>query len=285
MNERGKRVDTTFLSLDTAAERGFIHRDYLAHCTRWSHVVKRFYERKNYESARILDVGCGRELPLAKTLYSSRLQPQAYFGVDYGPILDEACAVFHTGKFPLTVFENTDFMDIALSDIGGVPVTHITCFEVLEHVEPEHCVRMLRHMLGLLSPVGTAFISTPNWNVTDCAANHVNEMRYHTLGRVIEACGFTIQNVYGTFASIRDYQYKLSPVEHELFVKLREYYDSNFLACIFAPLYPAESRNCLWELRPRIPTDSHQFKELESVPKPWSSSQDWEKFRMVEVPA
>ena len=39
-NARGKKVDTTYLSIDNAEERGFLHRDYIAHCLRWSHVVK-----------------------------------------------------------------------------------------------------------------------------------------------------------------------------------------------------------------------------------------------------
>ena len=91
-NATGKTVDKTFLSIDNAEDRGFIHRDYIAHCLRWTHVIKRLYERKTYQTARILDIGCGRELPFAKTLYSSKLAPAMYFGVDVGPILDEEVA-------------------------------------------------------------------------------------------------------------------------------------------------------------------------------------------------
>ena len=74
-NERGKSIDKTYLSIDTAEDRGFIHRDYVSHCLRWTHVIKRLYERKTWQTARILDVGCGRELPMAKLLYSSKLIP------------------------------------------------------------------------------------------------------------------------------------------------------------------------------------------------------------------
>jgi hypothetical protein len=31
-NARGKSIDNTHLSIDQAEERGFIHRDYIAHC-------------------------------------------------------------------------------------------------------------------------------------------------------------------------------------------------------------------------------------------------------------
>jgi hypothetical protein len=39
-NARGKSIDNTHLSIDQAEERGFIHRDYIAHCLRWTHVAK-----------------------------------------------------------------------------------------------------------------------------------------------------------------------------------------------------------------------------------------------------
>ena len=37
-NARGKEIDNTHLSIDQAEARGFIHRDYIAHCLRWTHV-------------------------------------------------------------------------------------------------------------------------------------------------------------------------------------------------------------------------------------------------------
>lgn len=283
MNARGKEVDTTYLSLDIAADRGFIHRDYIAHCLRWSHVAKWLMERKKYASARILDVGCGRELPLAKTLYSMKLIPEHYWGVDYGPINDEDVnKVCKTGKFPCDVWERQDFCDLGVEDLCGRP-TVITCFEVLEHVEPEHVIRMLKHMLALLDERGTVFLSTPCWNRRDCAANHVNEMLWPVLGNIIERVGFRIDNVWGTFASIRDYEASLEqnhPQWHDLFNRLRGYYDTNFLSCVFAPLFPAQSRNALWELSipPRNSIWKRQFPDLEEIPEPWSSSEKYHDF-------
>jgi 2-polyprenyl-3-methyl-5-hydroxy-6-metoxy-1,4-benzoquinol methylase len=284
-NARGKQVDTTYLSLDTAEERGFIHRDYIAHCLRWSHVVKNLYARKSYESARILDIGCGRELPLAKLLYSSRLAPAAYFGVDYGPLEDAAVELFHTGKFTPVVYERTDFCDITLQDLGAEPVSWVTCFEVLEHVEPRHMVRMLRHAATLTTPDARFFFSTPCYNWQDVAANHVNEITYEALGAIFEALGYEVVGVYGTFASIRDYEHKLNQHTANLsviFNQLRDYYDVNFLSCIFAPLFPAESRNCLWELKKNPdPNMEGAFKRLEYCKAPWSSSANWEHFKEV----
>lgn len=285
MNKAGKTVDTTYLSLETAEERGFIHRDYIAHCLRWSHVIKYLSDKRRYETARILDVGCGRELPLASTMYSSRLIPQQYYGVDVGPVNDSAMAKFHTGKFPINVWERTNFLNITPEDVDHRGIDVITCFEVLEHVEPEMMIDMLYHMKTLLSPNGRAFISTPCWDVVSCAANHVNEMRYQALGRVFLDHGWDIVAAYGTFASIREYEHLLSktPGLAEIFNRLRSYYDVNYLATVFAPLFPGFSRNCLWEIVPYSTKNSQGWNETfldwDDIPKPWGSSAKWGEMR------
>ena len=287
MNEAGKTVDKTFLSIDNAEDRGFIHRDYIAHCLRWTHVIKRLYERKTYQSARILDIGCGRELPFAKTLYSSKLAPAIYLGVDVGPILDEEVAkIAKTQKFAHKLWENTNFLELCEVDlcIAGDPLQSlpnlVTCFEVLEHVEPKMMFDMLEHMKRLTTTDARFFISTPCWNRVDCAANHVNEMLYESLGAGFERYGFVVENVYGTFASIRDYEANINAAGYGgLFNQLREYYDTNFLSCIFAPLFPAQSRNCLWELRKAkkgVESGPWKFPRIESIQRPWSSSEKWQ---------
>lgn len=284
-NARGKRVDTTYLSLDTAEERGFIHRDYIAHCLRWSHFIKFVSQNKRYETATIIDIGCGRELPLAKTMYSSRYIPKMFHAVDVGPIDDDAKAVFHSGKFPIEFHPHTDFVNFAdqLIHQGGETAGRegiadfVTCFECLEHVEPKHMLQILQAVRRVLKPNGVAFFSTPCWDVVSCAANHVNEMRYEALGAVFEENGFEILDVFGTFASIREYEPHLAPAHREVFEDLRSYYDVNFLACILAPFYPQYSRNCLWQVRPICgePKNGRKFEPLKSAPTPWGSSELW----------
>lgn len=283
-NATGKTVDKTFLSIDNVEDRGFIHRDYIAHCLRWTHVCKYLYQKKHWETARILDVGCGRELPLAKLLYSSRLIPEAYIGVDVGPVLDEEYNKLKGDMQQRTkIFENTNFLELNNSDVTRDDETLpnvVTSFEVLEHVEPKMMFDMLEKMKELTTDDAVFFISTPCWNRADCAANHVNEMLYESLGAGFERHGFIVQEVYGTFASIRDYEHLLNPEQKKLFDNLRSYYDSNFLSCIFAPLFPAQSRNCLWVLTKckegRQKNNAPQFPLTENIQKPWSSSQRWE---------
>lgn len=283
-NKRGKAIDKTFLSVDQAEERGFLHRDYIAHCLRWSHVVKRLCKGKAYASARLLDVGCGRELPLAKTLYSSRYIVQQYYGCDVGPILDSAIEVFNGHKFPLKVWENTDILSITLEDLDDQLVNWATMFEVAEHVEPQHLYQMLTHILSLCTPDATFMCSTPCWNRVDCADNHVNEMTYEAFGSMLEQCGWAIQENYGTFASIKDYEDRLHKLCRDLpdiFNALREYYDTNFLSCVFAPLFPAYSRNVLWVCRPAPKIYHRKFPKLEDCQGPWGSSTRWQEMKQL----
>ncbi len=98
-NIRGKAMDNTHLSIDQAEKRGFIHRDYIAHCLRWSHVVKFMGEKSRYKTADLLDIGCGKDLPLLRLLYSSKMIPDtgSYTGVD----INKLEAPFNLGRYPL----------------------------------------------------------------------------------------------------------------------------------------------------------------------------------------
>lgn len=280
-NERGKTVDTTFLSLTQAEERGFIHRDYIAHCFRWSHVVKRLMERGRYKSARILDIGAGRELPFPFLLYSNKMVPERYIAVDAGPIKDEYADKLKVGKMgPIVdLFEHECFSKqwtIDNADTLGNFVTDIICFECAEHVEPTMLKDMLDGMRLILKPgEGRIWISTPCWDRKSCAANHVNEMTYEAFGAMLEDAGLIIEDVHGTFASISDYYPFMSKEYREVFDDLREYYDSNVLATIFAPMFPAQSRNALWEVRLPKEGEERRWKPLAACQQPWGSSDLW----------
>ena len=271
-NARGKAIDNTHLSLDTAEKRGFIHRDYIAHVLRWTHVIKYLNAKGRYKNAKILDIGCGKEVPLAKTMYSSRMIAKDYIGVDVNKL--EVPEMFHTGKFPIELISG-DVTGLALPNDRNI----ITCFEVVEHIEPEHVHRMLKTIKEHLTNDGVAFISTPCFN-GKAAANHVNEMTYEAFGRMLEDHGFTIEAHYGTFASITDYKNKLYEWELDgAFDALREYYDVNFLAVMFAPLFPEHSRNVLWRVTHKNMDTPDIFPPWYCIETPYSSSDHWEDCR------
>jgi hypothetical protein len=307
-------VDKTFLSLDLAEERGLIHRDYLAHCLRWSHVVKFLNRGHAYKEAMVLDVGCGKEMPLAKTLYVNKMSPRSYVGVDCNDF--DIPQMLIGKKIPITVWPKTDFCALDPPDVGlpnpddWDPVTNspqsyilpniLTCFEVLEHITPEHCRRMLIKFKELTSKDCHYFISTPCWNGS-AAENHINEMTFQALGGLIEDLGYKVEGVYGTFASISDYETELGNLTltdkatgrelpavdvRGVFSALRNYYDTNVLSVIFAPLFPNKSRNALWHLTKKTGDDAAQdrlFSALENATTPWSQSPSWRELNDVQA--
>lgn len=285
-NARGREIDNTHLSIDSAEERGFIHRDYIAHCLRWTHVVKYLGQSGRYKSVKILDVGCGKEIPLAKLMYSSRFIPVdgIYVGVDYNRL--EIPEMFHTGRFPMKLIQQCIFPEgmKPFVEAGTIPDKYdvIACFEVCEHVEPAGTLALLKGIKEHLTEDGIAFISTPCYDAdTGAAANHVNEMSYSAFGSMIEYAGLAIKNVYGTFASMKDYRPAMTPAQTEVFDQLREFYDSNYLATIMAPLFPQHARNCLWEVRLRkeAKMQGFSFPGLHSQYDPKnSSSEQWSSF-------
>lgn len=269
-NARGKVVDKTFLSIDQAEQRGFLHRDYIAHCFRWTHAAKVI---QRMHDATVLDVGCGKEMPFPKLIYSSKLRPKQYVGLDVGdwplPAMLEKCT------FPCEKLVG-DIADVETHDDLGFeePPNLITCFEVMEHVEWDHCLNALEAMRKIAAEDCTLLISTPCYNGKDVADNHVNEMTYQAFGAALEYCGWAIRGQWGTFASQRDYKDQFiedfGPVIWE---QMHAYYDSNVLSVIFAPLYPSLSRNVLWECFPsNIPANDKQFPKIEDLTRPFGSS-------------
>lgn len=294
-NAKGKSIDKTHLSIDLAEERGIIHRDYIAHCFRWSHVVKHLYKCNRYKTAVVLDIGCGKELPLMKMLYSNKLIPAKYIGVDVNKLSLPEMLDRDRLRMVVDLYEKCDAAEDLTVEIDDVhPVLFVkndrfydmlpdvvTCFEVLEHVEPEHTVRILKKIREVMHDDSYAFISTPCYNGS-AAANHVNEITYEALGTLIQELGFGIEGVYGTFASQRD----IEPVIKESFFNtiyqaLKSYYDSNVLSNIFAPIYPEYSRNCLWVLtaNPKEEQDWQVFPKWEDLEQPWTSSNLWEELK------
>lgn len=259
MNAHGKSIDTTSLRLmgDTA-RKGYIHRDYLAHCLRYSHVARYMNEStqrgKRHLVAHLLDVGCGHETPLPRLLFSMMMvhSTGSYTGVDYGSVPWPDTIARETPKFHARFIERADFVEV---ELPRKTFDVVVSLEVLEHVEPLHAFRMLQRMRSVLAADGRAFVSTPCYDAhVGAANNHVNEMSHRGFRALLEAAGFEVERVWGTFASQRDYKDKLDEHARAVFDELSSYYDSGVVACLLAPLVPEYARNCLWRLsggRPR----------------------------------
>lgn len=246
-----KKIDKTYLDVERIHDRGVIHRDYLAHCLRWSHVVKSLSPTK---PQTLLDAGCGILAPMAKVLYTNRYTKVKYLGIDYNDIKPD----INFGKFDATFWPNVDLGSLSpdqyaqVQGLFGAPPDFIVSFEVAEHMTPDRCVLMLRNLFTLAGPNTTLMISTPCFN-GKAAKNHINEWTYEGFGAVLEAVGFEIVDHYGTFASQHDYK-KLIEASFgeagvELFKTQSAYFDSNVLSLLWAPMFPQGSRNVIWKLK------------------------------------
>ena len=205
-NARGKEIDNTHLSIDQAEARGFIHRDYIAHCLRWTHVSKYLHLQARYKTARVIDIGCGKDMPLARMLYTSRLAPEKYLGIEYNKM--DIPEMFKNSSFQPDLISGADFTTIDHTLVaGGLQYNYSTCFEVLEHVEPIKAIAILDHLPKFLAENSVSWFSTPCLDEkVGAAANHVNEMTYEAFGSLLEVMGYKILDHWGTFAYIKDYK-------------------------------------------------------------------------------
>ena len=234
-----KEVDTSRLDVDTKINKGFIHRDYLAHLLRWNFVL-RFIKINSV----MLDVGCA-DGQLAHFISVNRVKPALYVGVD---INNHQLKNFK--KRQLTFKPELIQMDIRKKKIPCPDNSFdiVCCFEVIEHFEKKYINFPLKEMKRILKADGMLLLSTPNYDGKHRAAGHIYEYTETELEGILNK-HFIIEKKYGTFASQTDIKSVLNECEKKLFDCLKEYYYSHMLAIIFASLYPSVSRNILWVLK------------------------------------
>jgi 2-polyprenyl-3-methyl-5-hydroxy-6-metoxy-1,4-benzoquinol methylase len=281
-NAKGKEIDNTCLSLDQAAKRLYLHRDFQSHVFRWSHVAKWFNQSKRFQTAHILDVACGREMPLPRMLYTMKYSHTtgSYTGVDYNKLERHETFPAKTDKFNMKLIGGSDFLTVELPRKSYDVLIN---FEMLEHIEPLHAFKMMQRMCSLLAKGGHAFISTPCYDEhVGAADSHVNEMSYSAFKALLQMAGFKIEKHWGTFASQTHYKKLMTPAQAEVFEALNEYYDSNVISNIMAPMFPAQSRNCIWYLSPGkvVAPDKDEIKEL-SKPHNGSSTKWSAEFKKI----
>ena len=263
-NPDAKNYNKTHLPMDIAEERQILHRDYLAHCLRWSHVIKNCKIGE-----RVLDLGAA-DGPLGMALYTNKFKPELYLGCD---IRESMC---DKGYEKLAQCRWAEFLCVDLCKNFDHVVkkwfelskrkdpTIITSFEFIEHIPEKEVEPFLINVRKLMNIDTLFFLSTPCYDGKNKAGNHVKEWTYSELRTLLEK-HFTIEAHFGTFMSQKDLKaipninrYASAILEAQvrnnnplpsLFEALREYYDSNLLSILFAPLFPNWSRNCIWRLR------------------------------------
>uniref|UniRef100_A0A6H1ZGE3 Putative methyltransferase n=1 Tax=viral metagenome TaxID=1070528 RepID=A0A6H1ZGE3_9ZZZZ len=238
----GKPYNTTQLNPDQAFERHVYHRDVFGHFLRWSHTLKRAKI-----GMKILDVGCGSG-NLYEVFYRNRYAPARFVGLDIRNQTIEKNKL----KFPKAEWMSVDLVKQNLpKDDWDI----ISSYELAEHIGKQNVPQFLDNIKKVMSEKTVLLISTPCHDGT-CADNHrydsgdgrgvaPQELTFEEMKSLLEE-RFTIEKVYGTFASIKDYKHLMNDWQQKMFDELSSYYDSNILSVMMAPFFPAQSRNALW---------------------------------------
>ncbi len=229
-----REFDTS--SLRRGAHGKWVHRDYLAHAFRWG-----FAGRFVTGDTRVLDVGCGPDVPMVDALTMPRNQvPKAYLGVD----LNREPRSHPTRQWATFQWEcdfTKEYKKLGRHDL-------VLSFEALEHMRKADGLKFLSALRACLAPEGTLLLSTPVFN-GKAAANHLHEWTVPELDESLKKVGLVVVRRHGTFASQRDVKKVASAAELDVARRLSEYYSGEVMACFLAPLYPDASRNCVWVLK------------------------------------
>jgi 2-polyprenyl-3-methyl-5-hydroxy-6-metoxy-1,4-benzoquinol methylase len=249
--KNGVKYNCTQLTPQETFERHIYHRDQFAHYLRWTHVL-----RAAKIGQTILDFGCGSG-EMLEVFYRNRYRPKRYLGLE---VRDKQVDI-NKEKFAKLDFAEFRQCDLCQPDLDlGETFDIVTCFEVMEHIGHENADVFLDNLAYHCRPDTQIFLSTPNYDPQVGAAdNHmltrsdgtkeVGEWDHFELEKKLSEF-FIIKHKYGTFASQRDYKETLCDWQIPMYEALKEYYDSNLIANIMAPLVPAyQARNCLWELQ------------------------------------
>lgn len=245
-----KKYNTTQLNPETTFERHVYHRDQFAHYLRWTYVLNLARIGQN-----VLDWGCGSG-NLLEVFYRNRFKCKTYLGLEYKST---------TVKKAQEKYKNVDWADFCQTDLCAPNVMTdrewdiIASFEVLEHIGKENAKTFLANIKQNMSKDTVLLLSTPNYNEkVGAAQNHiingvVQEYKFDELTELLSEF-FIIEEVYGTFASQAHYKdWVMDSPFKEFYLAAKEYYDSNMLSVIMAPVIPAEmARNCMWRLRKKV---------------------------------
>lgn len=248
-----KNYNTTDLDPQTAFERHIFHRDQFAHYLRWSHILR---EAKIGET--IVDFGCGKG-NLLEVFYRNKFKCKQYIGLDIRQqTIAQAKQKF--ANVPWAKFIAEDLIKAKPTDLARFKADKVCSFEVLEHVGKQNADTFMRNFISCGHSDATYYISTPNYDESvGAAGNHTydsgdgrgiapQEFTHEELEELFSRHAIIIKK-FGTFASQKDYKPYMDDWQEKMFKVLSEYYDTNLLSNLMAPMFPEFSRNTLWVLK------------------------------------
>lgn len=244
------RFDQSHLSPEKAWRIG---RDYLAHCIRYGFPMK--VVKENFGAgARILEMGCGREIPLFRTLTCDHsavryYKPSQYCAADLNTIRYRP----RVSGIETEILPKTNCVD----DPDKIPdwtFDLVVSFEVLEHMDKHDGNRFLDSMVAFAKrkperegKPGMILLSTPV-NGGYIAKNHIYEWQRSELRRAFEKRGCRVIQEYGTFSNLRDLDDAMTDAERAVWNRLANYHSPHTLSCVFSAMHPEAARNIAWKV-------------------------------------
>lgn len=249
-----KKYNTTDLDPETCFERHVFHRDQFAHYLRWTHILK---VAKIGE--KVVDFGCGKG-NLLEVLYRNKFKCEKYTGIDIRKqTIEQARQRYAKVDWANFICEDL-VLNTGNTDFQSLSADKVCSFEVLEHIGKQNADMFLENFKKCGNDNALYYLSTPNFDEKiGAAGNHtydsgdgrgvdVQEFAHLELQEILLK-HFDIVEYFGTFASSRDYKPFMNEWQKKMYESLKEYYDSNLVSNIMAPMFPAQSRNTLWVLK------------------------------------
>lgn len=249
-----ERTDDGFDKSHLSPEKAWrIGRDYLAHCIRYGFPMKVIKEHHG-AGARILEMGCGKEIPLFRTLTCDHsavkyYKPSVYVAAD----LNEIQYRPRINGCETTILPKTNI----IHDVDKVPdvaFDFVVSFEVLEHMGKKDGLKFLEAMVNFArrkpdreGKPAIILLSTPV-NGGKIAKNHIYEWQRSELRRAFEKLGGNVLEEYGTFSNLRDLERAMDDTEREVWNRMAAYHSPHVLSCIFSAMHPEAARNIAWKV-------------------------------------
>lgn len=246
----GGRYDRSHLSPEKAYRLG---RDYLAHCLRYGWPMNVIREHVG-PGGRILEMGCGKEIPMFRALTCDHsavvhYKPTLYVGADlneiqYRPEITGCRSI---------ILPRTNIIDNP-SAMPDEPFDIIVSFEVLEHMDKPDGERFLDAMVRYArrkpereGKPCIILLSTPV-NGGAIAKNHIYEWQRSELRRAWKKRGARVVREFGTFSNLAELVHRLTPAEREVWNSMVDYHSPHTLSCFFSAMHPEAARNIAWHV-------------------------------------